>query len=115
MVKDHVFQFHFQLAQPLQLLQFWMFALQASNQTELEIALYHQFQLFALLDIQVMEMESVFLYNHQNLFLTLAHLEKPVMEWETVFQHQYHCHANMDLKQILKETVFQFYQLQVHQ
>ena len=92
-----------------------MFAHQASNQTELEIALYHQFQLFALLDIKVMEMEFVFLYNHQNLFLTLVHLEKPVMELETVFQHLYHCHANMDLKQILKETVFLFSQSQVHQ
>jgi hypothetical protein len=51
MVKDHVFQFHFQLAQLLQLLQFWIFAHQASNLTELEIALNHQFQLFALLDI----------------------------------------------------------------
>lgn len=115
MVKDHVFQFHFLLPQPLQLLQLWMFAHQASNQTELEIALHHQFQLFVLLDIKVMEMESVFLYNHQNLFLTLAHLEKPVMELETVFQHQFHCHANMDLRQILKETVFQFSLLQAPQ
>ena len=37
-----------------------MFAHQVLNQTELEIVLHHQYQLFVLLGSAVMEMETVF-------------------------------------------------------
>lgn len=112
-IKEDVFQSQFQLQLLPKLLQLLMFAHQVLNQTELEIVLQHQSQLFVQLDSAVMEMETVFLT--QFLFLTHAHPDKPVMGTETVSLHHFQLHANMDLKQILKETVFQFSHFHLHQ
>ena len=70
--------------------------------------------MFVQLDSAVMEMEIV-LKLAQLLFQIHVQLDKLVMEQEIAFQNQYLWLANTDLKQILKEIAFQFFQKQIHQ
>ena len=56
---------------------------------EKEIVLNHLFQMFALQDLAVMEMEIVLKFKVQLLFQIHVLLDKPVMEMEIAFLHQH--------------------------
>lgn len=71
--------------------------------------------MFVLLDLIVMEMEIVLKLKAQQLFQIHVQLGKLAMEKDIAFHYHHRWLVNTDLKQILKEIAFQFFQIQNHQ